>query len=102
MQAGDTAGVVSVYEFMQREPTPVLYDVGMLAWLCQGKRDPIAGCVPWLPMLAQGWALLGDLAESMPAAVRDARQYIIPALWTTFASEGTHILMAAIGSGELQ
>jgi hypothetical protein len=47
---------------------------------------------PWLPVLTQGWMLLGKFESEMPAVLREARQYLLPGLWTTFAKEGVDIL----------
>jgi hypothetical protein len=57
---------------------------------------------PTLPMLTQGWALLGGLEHSMHAASLKARNHLVPSLWTTFSEEGINILEAAVISGEFR
>lgn len=98
-QAGDDGGVLSVYDYMKREPEPVLFDVGMLAMQRSAKIASSLNFTPWMPMLTQGWMLLGRFSEAMPAPLRKARKYLMPALWTTFAPEGVEILRRGMFGG---
>lgn len=95
-QAGDDAGVVSVYDYMHDEPEPVIFDVAMLAAQRDPKMPQVLDFPPWMPMLTQGWLLMGAFAEAMPEPVRRARVHLMPGLWTTFAPEGMDILEQAM------
>ena len=95
-KAGDSKGVLSVFDYMRREPEPVLFDVGTLAVQRSAALPQVLDFAPGMPMLTQGWMLLGDFAEVMPQPLRKARQHLIPGLWTTFASEGVDILQEAM------
>jgi hypothetical protein len=53
-------------------------------------------------MLRQGWSLLGVRDARLPGAVREARNWLLPALWTTFAPQGVTILKDAIARGDFR
>lgn len=95
-QAGNIDGVLSVYSYMLGDPAPVLFDVAMLAAQYSDLVPQDLDFAPWLPVLTQGWLLLGRFEDEMPAPVRDARAYLMPGLWTTFAREGMDILEARV------
>lgn len=101
-QAGDDEGVLSVHDYMSHEPQPVLFDVAMLALQRSDDIAPNLDFTPWMPMLTQGWMLLGKFSDAMPEPLRKARQYLLPALWTTFAPEGVEILVKASFGGRRQ
>ncbi|MGC4396512.1 caspase family protein [Hydrogenophaga sp. T2] len=95
------AEVVSVYRHMYRDGLPVLFDVAMLAsqapqatQLSPAVAEPLKRLdfAPWMPLLSQGWLLLGEIEELMPPVLREARRYLMPGLWTRFAPEGMEIL----------
>lgn len=100
-QTGNQEGVQSIFNYMNRDRIPVPFDVTMLAYrnkpLPESQRFP-----PMLPMLTQGWALLGNHEKSIPPALLEARNHLIPSLWTTFTKEGIDILERAIQSGEIK
>ena len=104
-QAGNGAGVLSIYRYMDFTGIPAFFDVAMLA--AQSPDDerppfppPIArpftlDFSPWMPLLTQGWLLLGRFEKDMPVVIRKAKRHLIPGLWTTFAPEGLDILQEA-------
>lgn len=103
-QAGDLEGIASVFEYMSREPEPVLFDVAMLT----NKLDvrSRAGSrpfkvAPFCPMLTQGWALVDANEVWLPAVVRRARENLRPGLWTTFGKRGVAKLWSHIEDGDL-
>jgi hypothetical protein len=105
-QGGDGEGVLSVFRYMFEDGVLVPWDVAMLAnrfgvpdrsddapW----RRPPrVLDFAPWMPLLTQGWMLLGQLEEFMPDVLRHARRYLLPGLWTTFAAPGIEILEEAL------
>jgi hypothetical protein len=58
--------------------------------------------LPFCPMLRQGWTLLAVRDARLPDAVREARNHLLPALWTTFAQGGVEILRNSIQRGDFQ
>lgn len=95
-QAGDNGGVLSVYAYMQDDPAPTLFDVAMLAAQRSTEVPQDLDYAPWLPVLTQGWMLLGKFEREMPDVLQQARRFLLPGLWTTFASEGMDILEARV------
>lgn len=105
-QGGDGKGVLSVFRYMSFEEVTVPWDVAMLAaqygqhdstddvgWL---KPPEVLDFAPWMPLLTQGWMLLGRYEAEMPEVLRCARKYLLPGLWTTFARPGVEILDHAL------
>lgn len=97
--------VVSVYRHMYRDGLPVLFDVAMLAsqapqvtQLSPALAEPFRplNFAPWMPLLSQGWLLLGDIEQFMPPFLREARRYLLPGLWTRFAPEGMELLESQV------
>lgn len=96
-QSGNLQGVKSVFDYMRREAEPVPFDVAMLALQDEKKHPTILDFAPWMPMLTQGWTLLGRFDEIMPAVLREARKHLLPSLWSTFTPTGADILESAWG-----
>lgn len=101
-QAGDFEGIASVFEYMSREPEPVLFDVAMLS----NKLDVPAmramrfsKATPFCPMLTQGWAFVDVNEVWLPAIVRRARENLRPGLWTTFGKKGVAKLWSYVEDG---
>ncbi len=101
-QAGDLEGIQSVFEYMSREPEPVLFDVAMLTnkldlrLITERRQFQVS---PFCPMLTQGWALLEANEVWLPSVMRSARENLQPGLWTTFGREGVEKLWAYIKFG---
>lgn len=105
-QGGNGEGVLSVFRYMSFERVTVPWDVAMLA-AQYGQHDPtddvdwlkppeVLDFAPWMPLLTQGWMLLGRYEAEMPDVLRRARRYLLPGLWTTFAEPGVQILDQAL------
>jgi hypothetical protein len=101
LQSGSFEGLESVYHALRQEPYPLPFDIVLLAQIFLGtpplnKQDIASFC----PLLTQGWSFL-DLYQGMiPAIVHQIRQHRVPALWTTFDSEGVNILWSFIQQGD--
>lgn len=91
-QAGDRQGVRSVYQYMNDNLLPIPFDVRLLEWAGTDQEQAVHKCMPGVPMLSQGWSLLGHLTETMPKHLLEAGRYLEPSLWTTFSSKGSAIL----------
>lgn len=104
-QAGDQEGVESVHRYMSENTygyfPPVPFDVAMLAHR-YGPWPEAYRFPPTMPMLTQGWALLGGLEHSMHPAALNARHHLIPSLWTAFTAEGMDILEESMTLGDFR
>jgi len=101
IQAGRQDLAQSVYQYMRREPEPVLFDVALLA----GQVDlvnPGPHVAPWSPLLTQGWSLLETLGQPLPEYLDRARRELVPSLWTTLTPAGVNIIDAVIPKGGTQ
>jgi Caspase domain len=58
--------------------------------------------LPFCPMLRHGWALLAVREAQLADAARKARDFLLPALWTTFAAEGVTMLGQAIARADFK
>jgi hypothetical protein len=109
-QANLPDGIQSVQRYMEEDARdrgdgelPLLFDVVLLnqrlrADMLQANTPGIA---PFCPLLTQGWSYLFADAPLHPA-VRVARDYLLPGLWTTFTPEGVSRLARAIEAGGLR
>jgi hypothetical protein len=57
---------------------------------------------PFVPMLAQGWALLGAYGVTLPRKVEMARSHIRRSLWTLFDADGVRLIRDAMQAGEVR
>jgi hypothetical protein len=106
--AGIDQEVGSVLEYMRTDLSAELFDVAMLARRGVhphevGPNDPVPlAILPFCPMLRQGWSLLDVQQAQLPAVVRQAQNWLLPALWSTFAPEGVELLRQAMLRGDFQ
>lgn len=104
--AGVDPEVQSVARYMRQDLGCDLFDVAMLARRGARPREAAPAkdvpILPFCPMLRQGWSLLAAREAELPDAVRAARDFLLPALWTTFAPDGVRLLRAAIERGDFQ
>ncbi|KXU82596.1 hypothetical protein CI15_34345 [Paraburkholderia monticola] len=99
VQAGKDEGVLSIFDYMRMEPEPIFFDVAMLAAQRNRKLPQSLDFAPWMPLLTQGWLLLGAFEKRMPDVLKVARKHLIPGLWTTFSAEGMNVLEEAMFGG---
>ena len=91
-QAGDLNGIRSIYRFMQADRQLIPFDVAMLAMAGGRREQVILDYLPGVPMLSQGWSLLGEMKQLMPSFLLEAGRHLEPSLWTTFSKKGSAIL----------
>jgi hypothetical protein len=98
-QAGDIKGVKSVFDYMAREPEPVIYDVKLLSTTLSDTNtdDLLRRHAPFCPMLSQGWSFL-SINKHFGNEIQQFNKYLIPGLWTTFNREGVAILRTYLKS----
>lgn len=88
--------VLNIGAGLKRNLKVNLYDVAMLSGKSTDDR-----LVPFCPMLARGWALVNGRNVKLLPDVQRVRDYIRPALWTTFEAEGMDIIVDALQAGRL-
>lgn len=100
--AGNFVQIESVYQYMQHEDHPVLFDVALLAGGLAGRNfnsGRSAGITryyaPFCPMLTQGWLYLEPFNVQLAYPLNNAAQHLVPGLWTTFTPEMTDRLFAS-------
>ncbi|MFH7018636.1 caspase family protein [Flavobacterium sp. FlaQc-47] len=93
-QAGKFKDVLSIYEHMQREPQPVLFDVAMLNELSAKEPDPqiINAAAPFCPMLNQGWSYMSINPDHYDPLLMEVFKFRVPGLWTTFTPKGAALI----------
>jgi hypothetical protein len=100
-EAGIRREVIDIMEYMSYDINAVLFDIAMLVGSSSYpslSRLPVA---PFCPMLAQGWNLLRVKRMKVPAAVVEASDYLLPALWTTFNPRGMDLILRAVREGRI-
>jgi hypothetical protein len=102
-EAGLLEKVISVSDALLADLGVNLFDVNMLSGPPNKIRArPIEKVAPFCPMLTQGWNLLQAKGVLLPPEVAGARNYLRPALWTTFESEGYAAIRVALQQGNVQ
>jgi hypothetical protein len=64
--------------------------------------DVKSGVVPFVPLLAQGWALLSANKVRMHPLLQGIETTVLESLWSLFDPSGVEKLRRALASGELQ
>lgn len=94
--------VKSVSSYMRGDINGDIFDVALLAKSLSDKApDNRKGIAPFCPMLSQGWGLLRIENVPLYPLVDAARDFIEPALWTTFRKEGMDMVLRAMEEGRL-
>jgi hypothetical protein len=96
-RAGKFDEIADIYSIMSSEPETVSFDVAMLAAQSGGATFPSAA--PGMPLMTQGWMMLGRFQQSLPPALAQAREFLEPSLWATFSDAGMNILEAYVSEG---
>ena len=91
--------VRSVEENLFREYRTKFFDVELLAGSLSrkgGSVDAIKSCVPYFPMLSQGWSLLRVKGVEISSDLQALGDYLLPSLWTCFSPKGMDIVEAKL------
>lgn len=85
-------------EYLVEDLRLSLFDVAMLADR-DPKKEPLnAKVYPFVPMLAQGWSLLGAFDEWTPL-LEKLRPYVVNSLWTLFEKDALPLLRKELKKG---
>jgi hypothetical protein len=85
---------------MMRDLGGRFFDIALLGKELDGQESGHDGSVlSFVPLLAQGWALLSAHRISLPPVLADLERSLQPSLWTMFDSEGARRIRQAIEQG---
>ncbi|MBS3997712.1 MAG: caspase family protein [Hydrogenophaga sp.] len=96
-RAGKFDEIDNIHNIMSMEPEAVPFDVAMLAARTSGTTFPSAA--PGMPLMTQGWMMLGRFQQSLPTVLAQVREFLEPSLWATFSNAGMEILEAYVSEG---
>jgi hypothetical protein len=88
--------------YMRNDLGMRLFDIALLAGEIDGKtagRD--RKVLGFMPLLAQGWALLEARRVSLPESLRDIRSKLVSSVWTMFDAAGIERIRAAMQKGDV-
>ena len=95
-EAGIREQIRSVHAIMRDDLRCNVFDVAMLAGALTGTPDADRRTVPVCPMLSQGWSWLRVRNVTLSKDVERTREYLRPALWTTFDADGLLVIEGEI------
>jgi hypothetical protein len=79
------------------------FDVALLGRRLTGRRvDTAPGVVPFVPLLARGWALLGANRVRLHPSLDGIERSIRDSQWSLFDGAGVELLRRALASGEVR
>lgn len=79
-----------------------LFDLALLGGELRGKGVASENELhPFVPLLSQGWALLGAQQVVLPADLRELVDHRVESLWTLFDPRGVELIRSAIKTKEI-
>lgn len=101
LQQGDRISEMSNY--LLGDLGMAFFDIGLVGHALDGKNSATDHrFYPFVPLLAQGWALLAAYRVSLPEGLEGIQRYLMPSLWTQFMPEGVTILKNVLQKGSLR
>jgi hypothetical protein len=85
-----------VQSIMRSDLNTDLFDVALLAGTLSGRSRGSLETVPFCPLLSQGWSWLRVRNVALSPEAARARDYLRPALWSTFDAGGIAALETEI------
>ena len=79
-------------EFLKNHIGVQLFDLALLSRDLLKDASIADGIVPRLPLLSQGWALVGALRGRIPGQLEMLRKELEPSLWSLYAPEGVQAI----------
>lgn len=80
-----------------------LFDLALLAHGLDGRQaGAVENVFPFLPLLAQGWALLAAHRVALPPALAGIQRHLLPSLWTLFDEGGVAKVRSAMQTEEVR
>lgn len=89
-------------QYMRDSLGATLFDVALLSRELNGRRVTAeTNILSFVPLLAQGWALLSANKVSLPPALAELQRTLVPSLWTMFNQQGIELVRSSFTSGEI-
>lgn len=91
---GQFRRIAQMQEFLRANLGVQLYDLALLSRSLLKDASLADGMVPRLPLLSQGWALVGALRGRIPDELEMLRKELKPSLWSLYTPEGVQAIRA--------
>jgi hypothetical protein len=89
--------------FLENDVHVTFFDLALLSRELVGRPvRPDDFVVPFVPLLAQGWALLQAHRVQLPSALRGIERTLRESLWSLYDADGVDKLHQALQSGEVR
>jgi hypothetical protein len=99
----DTARIDQMADDLVGDVGFLPFDLALLARRLTGRRlDADSGVVPFVPLLARGWALLGANRVRLHPSLDGIERSIRDSQWSLFDGTGLELLRRALASGEVR
>ena len=99
----DAQRLLEMSSYLSRDPGIAFFDVELLARHLIGQRiGHELEVVPFVPMLAQGWALLAAHQVKLHPRLAGLEGTLLDSLWSLYDARGVEMLRAALASGEVR
>jgi hypothetical protein len=90
-------------DVMARDLGAPLFDLALLGRRLAGQRvDRETKTLSFMPLLAQGWALLGAHRISLPESLEGIERTVLPSLWTLLDHRGADMVRHALSRGDVR
>lgn len=92
--SGQFRRIGQMQEYLKSQLGMQLYDLALLSRSLLRDASLADQIVPRLPLLSQGWALIGALRGRMPSGLEVLRKELVTSLWSLYTPEGTRVIRA--------
>ena len=91
---GQFRRIGQMQDFLRSQMDVQLYDLALLSRAFLRADAGNGPLVPALPMLSQGWALVGALRGPVPEKLDVLRRELLPSVWSLYTPAGVQLLRA--------
>lgn len=89
-------------DFMRDGIGAPLFDIALLSHMLDNRSlKPGTNAFGFMPLLAQGWALLPSFRVRLPNCLSEIQKTLLPSVWSLFNAEGVDKIIQAIEKGEV-
>ena len=99
----DIERIREMSNYLRADIGVTLFDIALLSRVLTGKTiSSSLGVVPFVPLLAQGWSLLGANQVRLHPALNGIERTMLDSVWSLFNSTGLDMLQRALQTGDVQ